>query len=149
MTCGMRGSGEGGGSGGVDTSFEHADGYAAARNVPHTKIEPRHVKTTRRIRHWQGMGERNNRLILLGPEVGRPRIYAYTIEWPPCAVNVSKLQQPILHREKEKRRLVECQERVLSNITGLVGTSCTSSFSQRLSRCPNLPGGRHGSNIGR
>jgi hypothetical protein len=43
MACGMRGSGEGGGSGGVDTSFEHADGYAAERNVPHTGIEPRHV----------------------------------------------------------------------------------------------------------
>jgi hypothetical protein len=43
MVCGMRGSGEGGGSGGVDTSFELTDGYAVRRNVPHTRIEPQHV----------------------------------------------------------------------------------------------------------
>jgi hypothetical protein len=103
MACGMRGSGESGGSGGVDTSFEHADGYAARRNVPHTGIEPRHVETARWIR--RGRGERNNHLIVLGPEVGRPRIYAYTIKWSPCVVHVSKLQQPARHREKEKRRV--------------------------------------------
>jgi hypothetical protein len=99
MVCGMRGSGECGGSGGVDTSFEHADGYAAKRNVPHSGIEPRHVETARWIR--QGRGERNNHLIVVSPEVGRPRIYADTIKPPPCVVSVSKLQQPALHREKE------------------------------------------------
>jgi hypothetical protein len=126
--CGMRGSGEGGGSGGVDTSSEHADGYAAERNVPHTGIEPRHVETARWIR--QGWGERNDHLIVLGPEVGRPQVYAYSIKRPPCVVNVSRLQEPALHREKEKRRmpLAKCQERVLRNITGLAGASCTPSF---------------------
>jgi hypothetical protein len=49
-----------------------------------------------------GQGERNNHLIVLGPEIGRPRIYAYTIKRPPWVVNVSKLQQPALHREKHK-----------------------------------------------
>ncbi len=42
----MWGSGEGGESGGVDTSFEHADGCAIERNVvPHTVIEPWHAET--------------------------------------------------------------------------------------------------------
>jgi hypothetical protein len=68
-----------------------------------TGIEPRHVETARWIR--LGRGERNNHLIILGPEVGRPRIYAYTIKWPPCVVNVSKLQQPARHREEERRRM--------------------------------------------
>jgi len=43
---GLRRSGEGGGSGGVDPSFEHADGYVAKRNVPHSGIEPQHAKST-------------------------------------------------------------------------------------------------------
>ena len=47
-------SGEGGGSGGVDTSSKHANGYAAERNVPHTGIKPRHVETARWIRQgWE------------------------------------------------------------------------------------------------
>jgi hypothetical protein len=103
MACGMWGSGGRRRKWGVDTSFDHADGYAARRNVPHTGIEPRHVETARWIR--QGRGDRNSHHIVLSPEVGRPRIYAYTIKWPPCVVNVSKLQQSVLHREKAKRRM--------------------------------------------
>jgi hypothetical protein len=80
MTCGMWGSGEGGGSGGVDTSFEHADQHAAQRNVaPHTGIEPRHVESARWIR--QG-GTKQSPYRSWPRDVGLPWIYAYNINLP-------------------------------------------------------------------
>ena len=78
----VRGSGEGGGSGGVDTSFEHADGMLPGCNVPHTRIESLHVEAARFLR--QGRGQRNDHLVVLGPEVGRSQIYACSIKRPPA-----------------------------------------------------------------
>lgn len=72
--------------------------------------------------------------------------HAYTIKRPPvcCETIRSYSSLPCI----EERRNVEfltttgkCQKRVLRNITGLVRTSCTTLFPQRLLRHLNLPGG--------
>lgn len=113
-----------------------------------TGIERRHVETARWIR--QGRGERNNHLIILGPEVGRPRIYAHIIKRSRCVANFSKSHGSMPFVEKETlnafRPWPTDRDASSVNITGPVSTSCTSSFSQRLSRRPNQPGGRHGGN---
>jgi hypothetical protein len=90
-------------------------------------------RTTARVNSTMDKtGQGGAKHLVFGPEVGCPRIYAYTIKRPPCVVNVSKLQQPAEKKRNVECHSTKCQERVLRNITGLERTSCTSSFSQRL-----------------
>ena len=74
-------------------------------------------RTTARVNSTMDKtGQGGTKHLVLGPEVGRPRIYAYTIKRPPCVVKVSKLRQPALHREKEKRRMPQPSVRNASSV---------------------------------
>lgn len=62
-----------------------------------------------------GRGERDNHLILLGPEVGYHQTHAHTIKGLPSAVDVSTLQ-PALTEKKRSRS---------ASLPGVRNVTCT------------------------
>jgi hypothetical protein len=60
-----------------------------------------------------GRGERDNHLILLGPEVGYHQTHAHTIKGLPSAVDVSTLQPALTEKKRSRSASPRRQERDL------------------------------------